>query len=180
MKYSVIKKHDVANGPGIRVSIFVSGCNHHCNGCFNPETWDFNYGEEFTDDTVDEIIEAMRPSYIEGLTLLGGEPFEHVNQIALLKLVKKVKEAYPNKSIWAFSGFLFDRDIVGKMFKIFHETVELVSLIDVLVDGKFIEKKKNLTLYYRGSENQRIIDVQKSLKSGKIEEISFGKEKINI
>ena len=151
MKYATIKKYDVANGPGVRVSIFVSGCNHHCKGCFNEEAWDFNYGDEFTDETIDEIIEAMKPDYISGLSLLGGEPFEHVNQQGLLRLVKKAKEIYPEKDIWAYSGFLFDRDIVGKQCNLFKETKELLKYIDVLVDGKFVEELKNPNLHFRGS-----------------------------
>ena len=178
MKYATIKKYDVANGPGVRVSIFVSGCNHHCKGCFNEEAWDFNYGTEFTDETISIIIDAMRPDYISGLSILGGEPFEHVNQVGLLKLVKSVKEIYPYKDIWAYSGFLFDRDIVGKQSKIFPETSELLKYIDVLVDGKFIEDKKNPNLYFRGSSNQRIIDVKESLEFGEVSEIIMEKEKV--
>lgn len=178
MKYATIKKYDVANGPGIRVSIFVSGCNHHCRGCFNKEAWDFNYGYDFTEDTINEIIEAMKPSYIKGLSLLGGEPFERVNQIGLLKLVEKVKMTYPEKDIWAYSGFLFDRDIVGKQCNLFPETKKLLSYIDVLVDGKFEENLKNPNLHFRGSSNQRIIDVKESLALGEISEIVFEKEKV--
>lgn len=178
MKYATIKKYDVANGPGVRVSIFVSGCNHHCKGCFNEEAWDFNYGTEFTDETISTIIDAMKPDYISGLSILGGEPFEHVNQVGLLKLVKRVKEVYPYKDIWAYSGFLFDRDIVGKQSKIFPETSELLKYIDVLVDGKFVEDKKNPNLYFRGSSNQRIIDVKESLEFGEVSEIIMEKEKV--
>ena len=143
MKYAKIKKYDVANGPGVRVSIFVSGCNHHCKGCFNKEAWDFNYGQEFTEDTINEILEAMRPNYISGLTLLGGEPFEPINQKGLLKLVRKVKKEDPDKDIWAYSGYLFDKDIIGRQVKQLEETRELLSYIDVLVDGKFVENLKN-------------------------------------
>ena len=178
MKYATIKKYDVANGPGVRVSVFVSGCNHHCKGCFNEEAWDFNYGDSFTEETIDEIIDAMAPDYIKGLSLLGGEPFEHVNQIGLLDLVRKVKRTYPEKDIWAYSGFLFDRDIVVKQCDIFPETKELLSYIDVLVDGKFDESLKNPNLYFRGSSNQRIIDVQESLKLGEVSEIVLEKEKV--
>lgn len=178
MRYATIKKYDVANGPGVRVSIFVSGCNHHCKGCFNQEAWDFNYGYDFTDETINEIVEALSPSYIKGLSLLGGEPFEHINQQGLLKLVKKVKAIYPEKDIWAYSGFLFDRDIVGKQYNIFPETKEFLSYIDVLVDGKFEESLKNPNLYFRGSSNQRIIDVNESLKLGEVSEIIFEKEKV--
>ena len=178
MKYAKIKKYDVANGPGVRVSIFVSGCNHHCKGCFNKEAWDFNYGQEFTEDTINEILEAMRPNYISGLTLLGGEPFEPINQKGLLKLVRKVKKEYPEKDIWAYSGYLFDRDIIGRQVKQLKETRELLSYIDVLVDGKFVENLKNPNLYFRGSSNQRIIDVKESLEYDKISEIKFEKEKL--
>ena len=178
MKYAKIKKYDVANGPGVRVSIFVSGCNHHCKGCFNKEAWDFNYGQEFTEDTINEILEAMRPNYISGLTLLGGEPFEPINQKGLLKLVRKVKKEYPEKDIWAYSGYLFDRDIIGRQVKQLKETSELLSYIDVLVDGKFVENLKNPNLYFRGSSNQRIIDVKESLEYDKISEIKFEKEKL--
>lgn len=178
MKYAVIKKYDVANGPGVRVSIFVSGCSHHCKGCFNEEAWDFNYGNTFTDDTIDEIIDAMKYDYISGLSLLGGEPFEHVNQIGLLKLVRKVKSVYPEKDIWAYSGFLFDKDIVEKQCNLFPETRELLSYLDVIVDGKFIEELKNPNLYFRGSSNQRIIDVKQSLKTNMIKELIYEKEKV--
>ncbi len=178
MRYAKIKKYDVANGPGVRVSIFVSGCNHHCKGCFNKEAWDFNYGQEFTEDTINEILEAMRPNYISGLTLLGGEPFEPINQKGLLKLVRKVKKEYPEKDIWAYSGYLFDKDIMERQVKQLKETKELLSYIDVLVDGKFIENLKNPNLYFRGSSNQRIIDVKESLEYDKISEIKFEKEKL--
>lgn len=178
MKYAKIKKYDVANGPGVRVSIFVSGCNHHCKGCFNKEAWDFNYGQEFTEDTINEILEAMRPNYISGLTLLGGEPFEPINQKGLLKLVRKVKKEYPDKDIWAYSGYLFDKDIMGRQVKQLEETRELLSYIDVLVDGKFVENLKNPNLFFRGSSNQRVIDVKESLEYDKISEIKFEKEKL--
>ena len=164
MKYAKIKKTDVANGPGVRVSIFVSGCHHHCEGCFNSEAWDFNYGNDFTEDTIQEIIEAMNHDYITGLSLLGGEPFELVNQKGLLPLLKKVKEIYPEKTIWAYSGFLYDE--LKEMN--YPETKEILSLIDVLVDGKFVESLKDPNLYFRGSSNQRVIDMKKTLKSKKI------------
>lgn len=164
MKYAKIKKTDVANGPGVRVSIFVSGCHHHCEGCFNSEAWDFNYGNNFTEDTIQEIIEAMNHDYITGLSLLGGEPFELINQKGLLPLLKKVKEVYPDKTIWAYSGFLYDE--LKEMD--YPETKEILSLIDVLVDGKFVESLKDPNLYFRGSSNQRVIDMKKTLKSKKI------------
>lgn len=164
MKYAKIKKTDVANGPGVRVSIFVSGCHHHCEGCFNSEAWDFNYGNDFTEDTIQEIIEAMNHDYITGLSLLGGEPFELINQKGLLPLLKKVKEVYPDKTIWAYSGFLYDE--LKEMD--YPETKEILSLIDVLVDGKFVESLKDPNLYFRGSSNQRVIDMKKTLKSKEI------------
>lgn len=164
MKYAKIKKTDVANGPGVRVSIFVSGCHHHCEGCFNSEAWDFNYGNDFTEDTIQEIIEAMNHDYITGLSLLGGEPFELINQKGLLPLLKKIKEVYPDKTIWAYSGFLYDE--LKEMD--YPETKEILSLIDVLVDGKFVESLKDPNLYFRGSSNQRVIDMKKTLKSKKI------------
>ena len=164
MKYAKIKKTDVANGPGVRVSIFVSGCHHHCEGCFNSEAWDFNYGNDFTEDTIKEIIEAMNHDYITGLSLLGGEPFELINQKGLLPLLKKVKEVYPEKTIWAYSGFLYDE--LKEMD--YPETKEILSLIDVLVDGKFVESLKDPNLYFRGSSNQRVIDMKKTLKNNKI------------
>lgn len=164
MKYAKIKKHDVANGPGIRVSIFVSGCNHHCRGCFNEEAWDFNYGNNFTEDTINEIIESLKPDYISGLSLLGGEPFEYINQQGLLPLLKKVKEVYPNKTIWAYSGFTYDELLKMK----YEETKEILNIIDVLVDGKFVDDLKDPMLYFRGSSNQRIIDMNKTRKNNKI------------
>lgn len=168
MYYGNIKYFDVADGPGVRTSIFVSGCTHHCKGCFNPDTWDFKYGKEFTEKEEEEIIKSLEPYYISGLTLLGGEPFEHVNQIGLLPLVKKVREKYPDKSIWAYSGYLFDRDIRDRMCNEWPETKELIGMIDVLVDGEFVLELKDLSLKFRGSSNQRVIDVQKSLKEGTV------------
>ena len=168
MYYADIKKWDVANGPGVRVSLFVSGCTHRCKGCFNEEAWDFHYGNPFTKETEDEILKEMEKSYYHGFTLLGGEPFEHSNQKGLLPLLKKVKERYPTKSIWAFSGYLFDRDIQGRMLKQWEETPKMLSYIDVLVDGEFQEDLKNMNLRFKGSSNQRTIKVQESLESGQI------------
>lgn len=164
MKYATIKKHDIANGPGVRVSLFVSGCLHHCKGCFNEEAWDFNYGNDFTNETIEEIINALKPDYIAGLSLLGGEPFEYVNQQGLLPLLKKVKELYPNKTIWAYSGFLYEELLKMKYL----ETKEILNLIDVLVDGKFDIDLKDPLLYFRGSSNQRIIDMNKTRKNKEI------------
>ena len=168
MNYATIKKMDIANGPGVRVSLFVSGCRHHCEGCFNPEAWDFNYGKEFNEETIDEILNAMKPDYITGLSLLGGEPFEKENQEALVKLTNKVKEVYPEKTIWAYSGFLFDEQIRDKMCKMWTETPKLLNNVDVLVDGKFQKENKDPKIFFRGSTNQRIIDVQESLKSNEV------------
>lgn len=162
MKYAVIKKYDIANGPGIRVSLFVSGCRHKCPGCFNEIAWDFNYGEEFTDETINEIISALSPDHISGLTLLGGEPLEHENQIGLLPLIRKVKEIYPQKSIWCYTGFDFEKDIICGMIDKWPETKELIDSFDVLVDGKFEIDKKDISLRFRGSSNQRIIDLNKT------------------
>lgn len=168
MNYADIKQYDVANGLGVRVSLFVSGCTHHCKGCFNEVTWDFNYGKPFTEKEIDTIIDYLSPTYISGLTLLGGEPFEHCNQIGILPLLRRVKEVYPNKNIWCFSGYDFEKDILNRMCIEFKETKEFLSYIDILVDGKFKEDLKDLTLRFKGSSNQRIIMVQESLKSGKI------------
>ena len=148
MNYADIKQYDVANGPGVRISVFVSGCNHHCKDCFNEVAWDFNYGTPFTEETIETVIEYMKPSYIAGLTLLGGEPMEPANQKGLLPLVRRVKEVYPEKTIWCFTGFLFDRDIVETMFDTVPETRELVSYFDVMVDGKFIAELKNVNLRF--------------------------------
>ena len=168
MNYAEIKYCDVANGPGVRTSLFVSGCSHHCPGCFNEIAWDFNYGKPFTQDTIDSIIESLKPDYIQGLTLLGGEPFEYSNQKGLLPLVRQVREVLPQKDIWCFTGFLFDKDIIENMCKRWKETNELLSYIDVLVDGRFVEELKNLNLKFKGSENQRTILVNESLKSGNV------------
>ena len=165
MNYATIKNCDIANGPGVRVSLFVSGCTHRCPGCFNQVAWDFEYGEPFTEETVETILTMLRPAYIRGLTLLGGEPFEPQNQGAIVELLRRVKQEMPEKSIWAFSGYLFDRDILSGRLG---DTAEYLSYLDVLVDGPFIEAKKNLSLRFRGSENQRLIDVKQSLAAGEI------------
>lgn len=168
MKYSGIKKHDVANGPGIRVSLFVSGCRHHCPGCFNPDTWSFEFGDEFTDANVEEIMDALAPDYVKGLTVLGGEPFEPENQPHVLELIKECRKRYPEKNIWCYSGYLFDEEIVPGKLGDPAVTSELIRNIDVLVDGEFHLAEKDLKLRFRGSANQRIIDVPKSLKAGEI------------
>lgn len=168
MNYAEIKYKDVANGPGVRTTLFVSGCTHHCKGCFNEIAWDFNYGKPFTDDTINDILKSLQPDFISGLTLLGGEPFEYTNQKGLLPLLREVKKRYPNKDIWCFTGYLFDKDIVDDMCKKWPETAEMLSYIDVLVDGKFVEELKNLMLRFKGSENQRTILVKESLKKNEV------------
>ena len=168
MNYATIKNCDIANGPGVRVSLFVSGCTHRCKGCFNAVAWDFDYGEPFTQDTIDTILAMLAPDYIRGLTLLGGEPFEPQNQTAIVELLRQVKARYPQKSVWAFSGYLFDRDILSGGLGPWNITREILSYLDVLVDGPFVEEKKNLSLRFRGSENQRLIDVPGSLEQERV------------
>ena len=161
MNYGNIKECDIADGPGVRASLFVSGCRHHCKGCFNKETWDFDYGMPYTKETEDEIIRLLAPSYIQGLTLLGGEPFEPENQKELAGLLKRVRETYPDKDIWCYTGYLYDVDLPegGRVHT--EVTEEMLSYIDVLVDGEFIEEEKDVTLVFRGSRNQRIIELGK-------------------
>lgn len=168
MNYAEIKPCDVANGPGVRVSLFVSGCTHHCKECFNPETWDFEYGKPFTQDTMEEILSDLKPDYIKGLTLLGGEPLEQVNQQGLLPLLRQCREKYPEKTIWCFTGYDYEKDIMGRMYREWPETKELLSYLDILVDGEFMIDKKDLGLVFKGSSNQRTIRVQESLQSGKV------------
>ena len=168
MYYGEIKKCDIANGEGVRVSLFVSGCTHHCPGCFNEATWDFHYGKEFTEETEKELLDALEPSYINGLSLLGGEPFEPENQKALVPFLRKVKERYPGKNIWCYSGYLYDSQLLSESRARCEYTDEMLSMIDVLVDGRFVESLKDITLVFRGSSNQRIIDVKKSLESGDV------------
>ena len=168
MNYAEIKNVDIANGPGVRISLFVSGCPHHCKGCFNEITWDFNYGKPYTQDTINYILELLKPDYIRGITFLGGEPMAPANQYEVLNTMRQIKEHFPSKDIWLYTGYLFDNDIMEKMLNTLPYTKELVSYIDVLVDGPFIEDKKNLNLQFRGSENQRIIDVKKTLDTGNI------------
>ncbi len=166
MYYGEIKKTDIANGEGVRVSLFVSGCTHRCEGCFNPETWNFCYGREFTQETEKELLNALSPDFINGLTLLGGEPFEPQNQRALVPFLKKVREQYPHKNIWCYTGYLFDEELLKDSRARCEVTDEVLSMIDVLVDGEFRQELKNITLKFRGSENQRIINVKKSLEAG--------------
>ena len=167
MNVAEIKKCDIANGPGVRVSLFVSGCTHHCPGCFNKVAWDFDYGTPFTEAVQQEILTALAPDYVRGLTLLGGEPLEPINQQALLPFLEKIRECLPNKDIWCYSGYTFEQ-ICEDMSAGTPETGKLLSLIDVLVDGRFIESKKDITLRFRGSSNQRIIDLPRSLVRGEV------------
>lgn len=166
MNYGEIKNCDIANGPGVRVTLFVSGCTNHCPGCFQKQTWDFNFGHLFTEQTQQQVLEMLAPDYISGLTLLGGEPFEPQNQRALLPFVKRVRREFPDKSIWAFSGFTFEQLIDPKAHPHCEKTQELLSLIDVLVDGRFVEELKDITLRFRGSSNQRLLDMKKTLQAG--------------
>lgn len=166
MNYALIKPRDIADGPGIRVSLFVSGCRHHCKGCFNPETWPFTYGSPYTPEVQEHILELLGKPYIRGLTLLGGEPFEPENQPAVLGLVKAVREKYPEKSIWCYSGYTLETDMLAGRLGPHEITMELLSNLDVLVDGEFHEHEKNPNLRFRGSANQRVIDVKKTLASG--------------
>ncbi len=168
MNYSVIKKTDIANGEGVRVTLFVSGCRNMCKGCFQPCTWNFDYGQKFTTATINEILDALSFDYIQGLTLLGGEPFEPENQADLLNLLKIVKQTYPQKDVWCFTGFLLDKEILGKSRASTSEAKEMLKYIDVLVDGRFVESQKDLTLNFRGSKNQRIILVKETLKCDQI------------
>ena len=160
MNYGEIKRTDIANGPGVRVSLFVSGCRHHCKGCFNPETWDFAYGKCFDGAAEEEILSALAPDYITGLTLLGGDPLEAENVAVLIPFLKRVRGRFPQKSIWCFTGDLYENLLKRA------DARELLSLVDVLVDGPFVESRKNIMLRFRGSENQRLIDIKKSLAAG--------------
>ncbi len=166
MYYGEIKFCDIANGPGVRTSLFVSGCTHHCQNCFNEMTWDFHYGQLYTKETEDKIVESLMPPYIKGLTILGGEPMEHVNQQGILPLILRVREQLPNKTIWVYTGYTYETDLLDRMCKEWDETMKILKNIDVLVDGEFVQDLKNLSLRFRGSSNQRIIDVQKSLETG--------------
>lgn len=166
MYVAEIKKFDIANGLGVRVSVFVSGCRHRCPGCFNEIAWEFDYGKEYTADIENEIIDALRPDYIEGLSLLGGEPFEPENQPALLGLLRRVRKELPAKNVWVYSGFTLE-ELLGESRARTEYTDEMLSLIDVLVDGRFIYTEKDITLRFRGSRNQRILDVPATLKAGR-------------
>lgn len=179
MNYANIKKTDVANGPGIRVSFFVSGCTHECPGCFNSEAWDFHYGQEYTEETEKEVLEALAPDYIRGLSVLGGEPMEPQNRETVLGLLRKVRQQYPDKDIWCYTGYDYERNLLHWAAREAKDreadaslrgrgtVTEILSLLDVLVDGEFVERRKNLRLAFRGSENQRLIDVKESLRQGR-------------
>jgi len=166
LKYAIIRKNDIANGPGVRVSLFVSGCRHACKGCFNREAWDFNYGSPFGEAEIEDILAACEKSYIEGLTLLGGEPFEPENRLGLIELCRRFHRRFPNKTVWCYSGFVFDKELLSESITEPDTARELLTQIDVLVDGRFVESLKSAALMFRGSSNQRIIDVQASLALG--------------
>ncbi len=176
MNYADIKTIDVQDGDGIRVSIYVSGCHFHCKGCHNKEAWDFNYGKKFDEKTIDYIIDLMDKEYISGLSILGGEPLEIVNQQGLVPLVKKVKQKFPNKTIWCYTGYQFEKDILQDMYKKFSYTKEFLENVDIIVDGQFQEDKKLIDLKFRGSTNQKKIDVKASLINGQAVELKFGDE----
>ena len=168
MNYATIKYFDVANGPGVRVSLYVSGCRNHCKNCFNPETWDFNYGEPFTAEVENSILEGLKPEYIKGFTLLGWDPFEPENQKALAPFLEKLRKKYPEKSVWAFTGYDYEKDLLTGKLGDADTVMRMLKCFDVLVDGKFVEDLKDLNLRFRGSSNQRIILVQPSLEQDKI------------
>lgn len=175
MNYASIKKTDIANGVGVRVSLFVSGCTHHCKECFNPETWNFHYGNPFTEEVQEELLQALSPSHIKGLTLLGGEPMEPVNQRALVPFLRKVKERLPNKSIWCYTGYTLESDLLGicadedgRVGRARCEvTEEFLNMLDILVDGEFKIALKDIRLKFRGSSNQRILDMKETMKERK-------------
>lgn len=168
MNYAKIKWYDISNGPGVRVSLYVSGCRNKCKNCFNPETWDFAYGEEFTAEVENKIIEGLRPEYIKGFTVLGGEPFEPENQKVLAPFLERLRKAYPKKSIWAFTGYDFEADLLTGKKGDLDMVMRILNCLDVLVDGKFVEELKDLNLLFRGSSNQRIILVKPSLKKDEV------------
>ncbi len=168
MRYAGIKYCDIANGTGVRTVLFVSGCRNHCKGCFQPETWDFDYGEEFTKEVEDKLLDSLKPPYIKGLTLLGGDPFEPENQKGLLSFLRRMKNKYPTKDVWAYTGYVLERDLAdgGKCHT--KETDEMLSCIDVLVDGPYIEEEYSILLKFKGSANQRVIDCKKYVDTGEI------------
>lgn len=168
MRYGTLKNCDIANGEGVRVSLFVSGCTNHCRNCFQPQTWDFDYGQPFTPDTEEEILRLLSPPYIAGLSLLGGEPFEPSNQRALLPFLRRVRETYPAKNIWCYSGFTLEELRTDGSYPRCESTDEMLSLLDVLVDGRFMEEYKDISLRFRGSRNQRLIDLNATRRMGTI------------
>lgn len=168
MHYSTIKDCDIANGIGVRITLFVSGCTNHCKNCFQPQTWDFDFGEPFTEETEEKLLEMLKPDYINGLTLLGGEPMEPQNQRALVPFLKRVREVYPNKNIWCFTGFTYEVLKTDGSHPRCEVTDEMLSLIDVLVDGRYVDELKDLTLQFRGSSNQRLIDMVKTRENGEV------------
>lgn len=174
MNYGTIKKNDIANGVGVRVSLFVSGCTHHCPGCFNEEAWDFGFGKPFTGETEEEILDALAPDYIEGLTLLGGEPFEPENQKALVPFLEKVRERYPQKNLWCYTGYTLEQDLLRDSRARCGYTDRMLSMIDVLVDGRFVEALKDISLPFRGSSNQRILNLRATLESGSAKLLEMG------
>lgn len=176
MKIADIKELDIQDGEGARVSIYVSGCHFHCKGCHNPQAWNFDYGREFTEKDIDYIIDLMDNDYISGLSILGGEPLELVNQKGLVPLVNKVKEKFPDKDIWCYTGYDFEKDVLGNMLPRFEFTKDFFKKIDIVVDGQFVEEKKLTDLKFRGSYNQRKIDVQKSLETNSLVTMKFGDE----
>ena len=168
MHYGNIKNYDIADGEGVRVTLFCSGCTNCCEGCFQPETWDFCYGKEYTKETEDQLIQMLTNPNIQGLTLLGGDPFEPSNQRTLITLLRRVKQELPTKDVWAYTGFVYEQDLLEGQRKHTEVTDEMLSYIDVLVDGPFVIDEKDISLYFRGSTNQRVIDMPKTLKSGNV------------
>lgn len=168
MHYSTIKDCDIANGIGVRITLFVSGCTNHCKNCFQPQTWDFDFGEPFTEETEKKLLEMLKPDYINGLTLLGGEPMEPQNQRALVPFLKRVRKVYPNKNVWCFTGFTYEVLKTDGSHPRCEVTDEMLSLIDVLVDGRYVDELKDLTLQFRGSSNQRLIDMVKTRENGEV------------
>lgn len=168
MHYGNIKNYDIADGEGVRVTLFCSGCTNRCEGCFQPETWDFCYGKEYTKETEDQLIQMLTNPNIQGLTLLGGDPFEPSNQRTLITLLRRVKQELPTKDVWAYTGFVYEKDLLEGQRKHTEVTDEMLSYIDVLVDGPFVIDEKDISLYFRGSTNQRVIDMPKTLKSGSV------------
>ena len=166
MNYATIKTHDVANGPGVRVSLFVSGCTHRCPGCFNAEAWEFGYGEPFTDEVTDKLLAALAPEYIKGFSLLGGEPFEPANRAVLAPLLERIRGVYPQKTVWCYTGYELDRELLSGKVGDESTVRRMLSCIDVLVDGRFVEAKRDLNLRFRGSSNQRILNVPATLAAG--------------